>query len=609
VSANVLDPAPPSASLGRPSPDGREGGRAADRSDRLSPVDLLPKDLSRWSEATLAAAILAIDPPAFGGLRLRAAAGPVRDRLVTAIRAMLPAEMLVRHCPSSVGDERLTGGIDLAATLAGGRPVADRGLLAEAAGGLLLAAMAERLPASRAALVAQAMEGESAFGVLLLDEGAEDDEAPAAQLVERAAFDIDLAGLPAGDALGQYRSPAAVEAARALFPAVAPDGRQVEALCEAADAMGVASLRAPLFALKAARAIAALDGRREIRDADVALAAKLVLLPRATRLPSPEADAAPPPAPEPPPEGDSRQDMETAEADGPLSDRVIAAIAATLPPDLLAMLAMGQRRAGAGGRQGKAGEARRSVCRGRPAGVRPGRPGGGVRLALVDTLRAAAPWQPLRRGVSPGLVAVRASDIRIRRFVEKARTTTVFVVDASGSAALHRLGEAKGAIELMLAECYVRRDEVALIAFRGEKADMLLAPTRSLTRAKRALAVLPGGGGTPLASALDAARLAAAAVAKKGDTPVLVFVTDGKANIGRNGQPGREAAEAEALAAAKALRAEGRAALVIDAAPRPEPKAKRLADAMAATYLALPRADAAGMAKVAGAAKAAAARR
>ena len=133
--------------------------------------------------------------------------------------------------------------------------------------------------------------------------------------------------------------------------------------------------------------------------------------------------------------------------------------------------------------------------RGRPAGVRQGRPHAGARLHLIETLRAAAPWQKLRRNAMPDApndLLVRVEDFRLRRHVERAQTTTIFVLDASGSSALNRLAEAKGAIELLLADCYVRRDRVAVIAFRSRSADLLLPPTRSLTRAKRCLAALPG---------------------------------------------------------------------------------------------------------------------
>ncbi|WP_128566586.1 VWA domain-containing protein, partial [Methylobacterium crusticola] len=158
---------------------------------------------------------------------------------------------------------------------------------------------------------------------------------------------------------------------------------------------------------------------------------------------------------------------------------------------------------------GRAGAAALQARRGRPAGTRPGDPRTG-RIALVETLRAAAPWQRLRGRDEARPIRVEPGDIRIRRLVHRTETTTIFAVDASGSAALERLAEAKGAVELLLAQAYVRRDRVALVAFRGSGAELVLPPTRSLVRARRGLAGLPGGGGTPLAAGIAAAEALAA---------------------------------------------------------------------------------------------------
>ena len=84
---------------------------------------------------------------------------------------------------------------------------------------------------------------------------------------------------------------------------------------------------------------------------------------------------------------------------------------------------------------------------------------------------------------------------------------------------MQRLAEVKGAIELLLVDCYVRRDSVALIAFRGKTAELVLPPTRSLARAKRVLAGLPGGGGTPIASGLEAALALADRVRRHWNQP------------------------------------------------------------------------------------------
>jgi magnesium chelatase subunit D len=279
-----------------------------------------------------------------------------------------------------------------------------------------------------------------------------------------------------------------------------------------------------------------------------------------------------------------------------MGERIVEAVRSALSPDFLAQLRAGPAERSAQARTRGAGAAAKSAARGRPIGSRAGALRAGQRLDLVATLRAAAPWQRLRRAQADGggaaRILVRRDDFRVRRFVQRLESTTIFVVDASGSTALQRLAEAKGAVEGLLAEAYVSRARVALIAFRERAADLLLPPTRSLARAKRALADLPGGGATPLAVAIDAALLLGQAERAKGRTPLLVFLTDGRGNIGRDGEPGRERAEADAVAAARALRASGLQAVFIDTSARARPGARALAAEMAATYAALPYVDA-----------------
>jgi magnesium chelatase subunit D len=376
----------------------------------------------------------------------------------------------------------------------------------------------------------------------------------------------------------------------------------VEALVGAASALGVASARADWQALCAARIFAALRRHTDVQADDAALAARLVLAPRATRLPP--SDAAPPPADDHlPPPADVARDRDDADEDrsddAPLDERLIAAAQAAIPPGLLALLAAGRAPPARGGDAGRAGDLARSRQRGRVVGALRGTPRGGARLALIETLRAAAPWQAVRRAQSSTRDAMRvhvaSDDLRVQRRVQRRATTTIFAIDASGSQALHRLAEAKGAVELLLADCYARRDRVAVIGFRGAGAQVLLAPTRSLVRAKRQLAGLPGGGGTPLAAGIEAAHALALASRRAGATPLVVMLTDGKANIGRDGAPGREAAQRDALLAARALRGARAPVLLIDTSPQPSPAAAALALEMDARCIALPHAQAQGL--------------
>jgi magnesium chelatase subunit D len=230
-------------------------------------------------------------------------------------------------------------------------------------------------------------------------------------------------------------------------------------------------------------------------------------------------------------------------------------------------------------------------------GTRQGRPRGGARLDVVESLRAAAPWQRVRLADRPPRTAndgprapleMRVEDLRVQRRVRRTGTTTLFVVDASGSAALGRLAEAKGAVELLLGESYVRRDRVGLLAFKGTTSEQLLPPTRALTRARRALAGLPAGGGTPLATALLAAAETVDAVRRDGSRAAVVLLTDGRANVALDGAPGRPQARADAHAAARALRAREALVVLVDTSPRGDAEARALAAALDARYVALP---------------------
>jgi magnesium chelatase subunit D len=540
----------------------------------------------RWHLALRAARLIGTSDR-FGGILVRARPGPVRDAFAQALGN-------TRRLPGSADAEALDGGLDLAATLTSGRPVTRVGLLAELGETILVVPMAERLAPALAARLAAALDT-SPLRLVLFDEsadGSDDHVAPA--LADRLAIHLDLSAvrLPMADLLAGDVTVAMPPAANGDPDPVADAGA---ALVTAAASLGIASIRAPLQALRVAHALAANDGRRAIAASDLEAAAALVLGPRATRLPATEPPAEPEPpegnAPDtPPPASDDAPDSrtpapETAKPED--QDIVLDAAQTTLPPGLLDALANGVKFKAPG--SGSSGARLRSLTSGRPAGVRAGSPGRGARLALIDTIKAAAPWQRLRGERSDGRLTIRHDDLRISRFIARAQATTIFAVDASGSAAFARLAEAKGAVELLLAQAYVKRAEVALVAFRGETAEISLPPTRSLARAKRQLAALAGGGGTPMAAGIDLARRVAESERNRGRTPLVVVLTDGRANVGGTATLTPHMA---ALASARAMAGTGIASVFIDCSARPRPEGGQIAQEMAARYIALPRLDA-----------------
>jgi len=598
-------------------------------------------------DAATIAALFAVDPVGLGGVALRSPACDNRDQWLALLKSLLPTQTPLRRVPLNINDTALLGGLDLGATLQAGKPIALKGLLSQADGGVLVLAMAERMSLSSAArfgsvldtgMVALQRDGldtsaKASLGLVALDEGANDDEQMPAGLADRLAFRL-LMGAQDEDEEGPEWTAQEVLNARERLSQVTIDDEAVQALCAAALALGIDSLRASVFAVRVARAAAALAGSNTVEEEHTGVAARLVLAPRATRLPPaapPENEAQDTPAenqeppknsdsdnksepPEPPSKPDapdaenkdeSNADSDQAEAQDEdpglpenIAELVLEAAQAAIPSGLLARLKMGQLHRAKTPTSGSAGALQKNALRGRPVGARKGEPRAGQRINVLETLRAAAPWQKLRqRQQAPTdgqiqRIVVRKEDFHVTRFRQSGQTTTVFVVDASGSSALNRLAEAKGAVELLLADCYVRRDSVAVLAFRGQTAELILPPTRSLARAKRSLAGLPGGGGTPLAHAIDAAILLADQLRKKGETPIVVLLTDGKGNIARDGRPGRAQAAADALAAATEMRLRGFSTLLVDTSPQAQDAAKNLAQAMGAQYLALPYAGA-----------------
>jgi magnesium chelatase subunit D len=610
-------------------PPGRPPGQSlATPSDPEPPAVSGPDPQEVWSDALAASALIALDPRGFGGAWIKAQAGPVRDRFVQGIRDLRSHDAPFRKMPAHIAEDRLIGGLDLTASLSSGRAIAQRGLLAEADGGIVVLPMAERLMPIALSRIAEALDGGSIrverdgiaachdahIGVLALDEGGPGDDPLGHGLVDRLGFHLDLSHVPIRVAEPGGLTQGEIDAARPLYDAMAHDSASIETLCALAAAFGVSSVRAALFAIRTACGLAALDGRKAIDEDDIEMATRLIILPRATQVPAPPPeDDAPEDAPPPEPEEQTETPPDDTEQQIPesgLEDSVQDAEAALIPKGLLEKLAVSAQRSMAAQSTGGKGALKQAEMRGRPIGSRPGRLDGRARLHVVDTLRAAAPWQGLRQAeasrsptsssLGRGRIAVRGEDIRVRRFKERMETLTIFAVDASGSQALNRLGEAKGAVELLLADCYARRDQVALVIFRGQGAEVLLRPTRSLVRAKRALSGVPGGGGTPLAAGIDAVRILAEDASRKGQTAHAVFLTDGSANIAYDPEAGRAAAREDAHAAGNKLRASGTSAILIDTSPRPQKRAEEVAGALGAIYLPLPFANAQGIRQAVG---------
>jgi magnesium chelatase subunit D len=597
-------------------------------------------------DARRALLLLAVNP-GLRGCVLAGGTGTGKSTLARAFARLLGTEVPFVELPVGVGEERLLGGLDIEATLARGRRTHRSGLLALAHGGVLNIDGLNLLDDSHGNHLLAALDGgevrvereglslrEPARFVLL---GSYDpaEGPPRRHLLDRVGLIVaplsrssaaersetvrrNAAWQRGATACGYWEEEEAllqgvIAVAREQLPLVTIADEQIARLAATALALGIEGQRADLFAVECALAAAALADRDAVGEEDLAEAVRFVLLPRATRMPAADEAAPPeqqsqqqqPQQPQQPPEHDQNQeddqdDAPPPDAPRPIEELVLAALDTDVPPDVLDTPFAVQRR----GRSGSRGQ-NTSGRRGRHVRSLPGSPRNG-KLDVVATLRAAAPWQRVRAQDVPGdamkrRVLLRAEDLHVKRFRSKAGTLFLFAVDASGSMALHRMRQAKGAVNALLQQAYIHRDQVALLAFRGNSAELLLPPSQSVELARRALDVLPTGGGTPIAATLLAAYQVAEQARSRGiQQIVLVLITDGRANVplatketeGRDAQQRRARDEVKRLAGV--VRGGGIGAVVIDTQRSylSRGEAKELAAWLGGRYVYLPNAHA-----------------
>jgi magnesium chelatase subunit D len=552
----------------------------------------------------LALSLLAIDP-LLKGLIIAGGRGSGKTVMARAIQPMLPAGAPFVEAPPSTTIDRLLGGADWTATLAGGKRRVFGGLLERANGGLLFSDHVNLVPIATVAQIATVLES----GIVRLERDGLTSMSPTS-FVWLATYDrdegeppsslLDAVGLhaemdadgsvderesvaaralafqsgpdefAAGFAADARRHAGQVHAARQSLPEVSIDRDSKRSLCEWISELGVVGNRAEIFSVRAARAHAAFNGRGSVGEIDLRVASELVLEPRA-RAQAGQANRG---SPHPTPISDVQR-AGSAPKGGSVVVFRVPPIDNPAPP-----MSWETPRAGASDSGGKRSCRRVETDsrRGRYVGSLEADPGHGA-ISVDATLRAAAPRQQLRQQEGRR-VRILPGDLRFKRFRRRTGVAIVIALDASGSMANNRIQQAKGAVIRLLREAYVHRDRVALVAFREARAELLMKLGRSVELASRALDELPAGGGTPLAAGI----LCALAEARRATCPtLLVLLTDGRPNVSGTGGPVWEELER----VAEAVRQSKTVPIVIDTS-RGHPAAEKLATMLGAQHLVLP---------------------
>ncbi len=562
-------------------------------------------------KAKLALMLLAVDPSLKGAL-IASGSGRAKSALARSFASLVGVHRV--EVPLGVTEDRLLGGLDVELTLKAGKRRACAGLLSEASGGALFIDDINLLEDRLIHLVASALEqgatrvereGVSAIfhsdfvltGTcnpregsvnamlkdrlgLIVEAEPDSDSDDRAEIISRAMrFDHDPAGFISEFEAETQRIRSLIADGRKRLAGVCVRKDDIRRLAAAAARLGVEGNRADLFAVRAARANAALCGRDQATDEDLITAINLVLAPRARAMPAQKEQR---PTIE---DASDESNLQTQDVGASLEEMLIAAIDAQVPGSALDISLRGRRPSsgkrieatGASGGRCVGIDARRSVA---------------TKIAVAATLRAAAPHQILR-GREDRLRITR-DDLRYKKFKRKAGVLFLFAIDASSSMAVNRFSQAKGAMMRLLGEAYIHRDKVAMVSFRGDDASLLLAPTRSVELGRRLIEALPAGGATPLAKGLVRAIEVAGIAREKDRMPtLLLLLTDGRANVSMRGDRDRAVIEEELRQLGVTLHHEKIETVVIDTRSKfiSSGESQSLARSLGARYVYLPRAD------------------
>ena len=558
-------------------------------------IDFLEQELDVNALIQGVLTVSGIDP-SLGSLSINSNYSTVREAFLSNLLSLLKPKRLKKIYPFQNPTD-FAKSINMIDTLTFGMPKYNNDIFSSSNIALILT-NTEKMQKGLATFLRDKIKSNKDKFFIALDES-EGSDVSRADLSDYLIFSINLDGTRYKDLKKVTINRKKISEARNNLATVEVNKRELDYLIASSEMFSISNMHTIFCTLKVAKAICAYKGEKRVSREDINLAISLSMIHKAKQIPEFQQEEKAKSAENERLRDNDESKANNSELNSEDKKMLIDALKIFLPNNLIESLLSKNSQTIRVTESAGSGERNNNFSAGRPIPSISRKYSSDKRIDLMGTLTRAIPWQKLRSSsvTKNRKIIIYPQDIMIKRFEKQSERLLIFLVDASGSNAIGRLAEAKGAIEILLSDAYAKRDNVALISFSGLKADPLLLPTKSLVTAKKKLSSLPGGGATPLANGLLEAFNMADAARSRSIKPIIILLSDGRGNITLDGLGDRVKAIEDTTYIASLIKRNAINNIFIDTSRRKTPMADELARELNGHYFQLPMANSSSISK------------
>ena len=534
--------------------------------------------------------------PSLGSLSINSNYSTVREAFLSNLLSLLKPKRLKKIYPFQNPTD-FAESINMIETLTFGMPKYNEDIFSSSNIALILT-NTEKMEKGLATFLRDKIKNNKNKFFIALDES-ESNEVSRANLSDYLIFSLNLDGTRYKDLKKVSINRKKIAWARENLATVEVSKEVIDYLIASAEMFSISNMHTIFCTLKVAKSLCVYKGEKIVSREDINLAISLSMIHKAKQIPEFQQKEKAEGQEQEQLRDDNESKVNNSELNSEDKKMLIDALKIYLPRNLIESLLSKNSQSTSLGEATGSGERNKNFSAGRPIPPINRKYSSEKRIDLMGTLTKAIPWQKLRSSsvTKNRKIIIYPQDIMIKRFEKQSERLLIFLVDASGSNAIGRLNEAKGAIEILLSDAYAKRDNVALISFSGLKADPLLLPTKSLVTAKKKLSSLPGGGATPLANGLLEAFNMADAARLRSIKPIIILLSDGRGNISLDGVGDRVKAIEDTTYIASLIKRNAINNIFIDTSRRKTPMADELARELNGHYFQLPMANSGSISK------------